>query len=59
MEDLVKRNNDRLKLLNDLEEALERFNALEAYLNIDTSEDRAELRMVMMRIQKWRGVGEH
>jgi predicted RNA binding protein with dsRBD fold (UPF0201 family) len=55
MENLLRRQNERLQLLVEIEEQLERLNALEELLGhkqvIDS--ERKELRGVMLRIVAW------
>jgi hypothetical protein len=55
MENLLKRQNDRLQLLAEIEEQLERLNAIEGLLGHKQAidDERKELRSVMLRIVAW------
>jgi hypothetical protein len=56
IEDLVKRQKQRLELLHDLEQRLLRLNALEKELGTKVDQERKELRLQMIRIIAWMGV---
>jgi hypothetical protein len=58
MENLLKRNKERMELLQAYEEALEYLKAIEEHLNLDVTAERLAYREIMMRIHKWRGIGE-
>lgn len=56
MENILKRQRERLEMLSNIREALERINRIEELLgyNEEINKERMELRKVMMRIVRWK-----
>jgi hypothetical protein len=57
-ENFIDRQNKRLELLRDLEQQLQRLNAVEREFGkkLEIDKERKELRLQMMRIIAWMGV---